>query len=182
MYILIDFLASRISSSSSFHEKGTQVLDIQSYCLLKNAYLLLLYFLFERILVECFPFRTFELPVYCFRALIVLLCINLSSTFFCFSTGMLVWYFVFNHCVLNCSSQIEKSTTHQNKYLCIPHPGQEIEHCQHSTLSSWDLQNFHNTSGFSWRAYLRVSLVFPRSCGVTSFSTLFTFHCCPAHF
>lgn len=28
VYILIDFLAGRISSSSSFHKKGTQVLDI----------------------------------------------------------------------------------------------------------------------------------------------------------
>lgn len=84
VYILIDFLASRISSSSSFHKKGTQVLDILSYCLLKNVYLLLLYFLFEGILVEYFPFRTFELSVYCFRALIVLLCINLNSTCFFF--------------------------------------------------------------------------------------------------
>lgn len=180
VYILIDFLASRISSSSSFHKKGTQVLDILSYCLLKNVYLLLLYFLFEGILVEYFPFRTFELSVYCFWALIVLLCINLNSAFFFFywDAGLI---FLFNHCVLNCNSQMEKSTTHRTSTYVSLTQGKR-EHCQHSTVSSWDLQNFHKTSGFSWRAYLRVSLAFPRSYGMTFFSTLFTFHCCSAHF
>lgn len=119
--------------------------------------------------------------VYCFRALIVLLCINLNSTCFFLSTGMLVWYFLFKHCVLNCNSQIEKFTTHRTSTYVSLTQG-KMEHCQHSTVSSWDLQNFHNTSGFSWRAYVRVSLAFPRSCGMTFFSTLFTFHCCSAHF
>ena len=181
MYTLIGFLASRISSSSSFQKKGTQVLDILSYCLLKNVCLLLLYFLFEGILVEYFyfPFRTFELSVYCFRALIVLLCINPSSTFFFFLLGC---WFDISFLTICFELQVTNREIHntQNKYLCSPHPGQEIECYQHSTLSSWDLQNFHNTSGFSWRAYLRISLAFPRSCGMTSFSTLFTFHL--AHF
>ena len=103
------------------------------------------------------------------------------NLFFFLSTGMLVWYFLFKHCVLNCNSQIEKFTTHRTSTYVSLTQG-KMEYCQHSTVSSWDLQNFHNTSGFSWRAYVRVSLAFPRSCGMTFFSTLFTFHCCSAHF
>lgn len=93
MHNLIDFLASRISSSSSFHKKVPQVVDFLSYCLLENVCLLLLYFLFEGILVEYFSLRTFELFVYCFQALIVLLCINLSSTFFFYWAAGLIFPF-----------------------------------------------------------------------------------------
>ena len=101
-----------------------------------------------------------------------------SFFFFYWDAGLI---FLFNHCVLNCNSQIEKSTTHRTSTYVSLTQGKR-EHCQHSTVSSWDLQNFHKTSGFSWRAYLRVSLAFPRSYGMTFFSTLFTFHCCSAHF
>lgn len=74
VYILMDFFTSKISSSSSFYKKGPQLLHTRE-CLSVA-------FILEGILVEYFSFRSFELLSYCFLALIVLLWINLRSTFF----------------------------------------------------------------------------------------------------
>lgn len=76
VYILMDFFTSKISSSSSFYKKGPQLLHTRE-CLSVA-------FILEGILVEYFSFRSFELLSYCFLALIVLLWINLRSTFFFF--------------------------------------------------------------------------------------------------